>query len=81
MLYSYLKRNICLSLLCVPSLLAQAVSGSIAGTVIDASGGIIPGAGVTVREVSRGLSAKAVTNESGNYMLAQLPPGLYQVHR
>ncbi|RPJ62075.1 MAG: carboxypeptidase regulatory-like domain-containing protein, partial [Acidobacteria bacterium] len=59
--------------------LAQAVYGSISGTVKDASGGVIPGATVTVTDVQRGTLASVVTNDSGLYVKDRLLPGVYSV--
>jgi Carboxypeptidase regulatory-like domain/TonB dependent receptor-like, beta-barrel len=61
------------------SLLAQATSGTIIGTVLDSSGAGVPGAEVTVEDVGRNTNQKTTTNESGNYTVAQLTPGQYRV--
>src|SRR5512147_2266819 len=59
--------------------MAQAVYGSISGTVTDASGGVVPGATVTITDVQRGTSVDIVTNDSGNYVKDRLLPGVYSV--
>ena len=54
--------------------------GTIAGTVKDASGAVLPG--VTVEVSSPALIEKsrtAVTNESGQYTIVSLPPGNYTI--
>lgn len=58
---------------------AQAVSGSILGTVTDATGAIVPSAKVTILEVNTNQSRSINTNESGNYSFANVPPGRYSV--
>jgi hypothetical protein len=58
---------------------AQAVYGSIAGTVIDPSGGALPGVTVTVTSVERKTSDTVVTNETGRYVKERLLPGTYEV--
>ncbi len=58
---------------------AQAVYGSINGTVTDASGAAIPGATVTVTDENKGTSVTAKTNESGNYTVEHMIPDLYTV--
>ncbi len=58
---------------------AQAVYGSIAGIVSDSSGGIVPGATVTITSVGRQTSDTVVTNESGRYVKERLLPGVYEV--
>ena len=66
-------------LLLTPALaFAQAGGASIAGTVKDASGGVLPG--VTVEASSVALTEKtrtAVTDGSGQYRIIDLPPGTY----
>ena len=47
---------------------AQAVYGSIAGTVADPSGALLPGVSVTVTSVERKTSDTLVTNETGHYV-------------
>src|SRR5258705_1205024 len=60
---------------------AQGVAtGSIAGVVKDASGGVLPG--VTVEASSPALIEKsrtAVTDDQGAYQIVDLRPGLYAV--
>ncbi len=58
---------------------AQAVKGSLLGTVTDTSGAVIPGASVSITEVNTNLSRSAITNENGNYVLGQLDRGVYRV--
>ena len=63
----------------VPSAHAQAVYGSISGTVRDNTGAILPGATVTVTSVERSTTDTVVTNESGLYIKDRLLPGAYEV--
>ncbi len=58
---------------------AQAVSGNIDGTVVDASGASIPGTTVTITDSDRGTVYKAITNGEGNYSQNHLLAGHYQV--
>ena len=58
---------------------AQAVYGSISGTVSDPQGAKISGATVTVTDLSKNISRSVTTNESGNYEARSLVPGKYQV--
>jgi hypothetical protein len=58
---------------------AQAVYGSIGGTVTDATGAVVPGATVTVTSAERKTSDTVVTNESGMYIKERLVPGTYEV--
>ena len=65
-------------LLCLPAF-AQFNLGSIAGTVTDASGGVIAGANVTVTDVERGVSRTLTTDSAGEYSATSLTPGSYSV--
>jgi hypothetical protein len=58
---------------------AQAVYGSIAGTVFDASGAPIPHAMVTVTSTERATTSSVTTNDSGNYAQTHLIIGHYSV--
>ena len=54
---------------------AQAVSGTILGTVKDASGAVVPGATVTLVNAGTGFSRTVVTDASGEYTAPSLPTG------
>src|SRR3982751_774536 len=58
---------------------SQSVRGTILGTVTDASGAVISGAHVTVQQTATGSTRSEVTNEAGEYSIAQLPVGPYLV--
>jgi hypothetical protein len=69
-----------MSLLIVSGAYAQGQTGSIAGTVRDASGAVLPG--VTVEAASPALIEKTrtvVTDGQGQYKIIDLRPGLYAV--
>src|SRR5439155_19912804 len=51
----------------------------ITGTITDPTGACIPEATVTVREVSGGRTRAARSNTAGEFSLAGLPPGEYEV--
>ncbi|PYT33135.1 MAG: hypothetical protein DMG58_08475 [Acidobacteria bacterium] len=58
---------------------AQAVYGSIAGTVYDSSGAGVPKAAVTITDLKKSISYTTTTNESGNYTQSHLIIGQYRV--
>jgi hypothetical protein len=58
---------------------AQAVYGSIGGTVKDSSGGVLPGATITITSLSRKTTDTVVSNESGLFVKERLLPGEYSV--
>jgi outer membrane receptor protein involved in Fe transport len=65
--------------LSVSAVLAQTETGRIAGVVTDATGGILPGATVTAQSTGTGAMRTIVTDESGQFVFANLPPGPYDV--
>ena len=69
---------LCCALLCV-SAPAQVLTGTIAGIVTDPTGGVIPGANVTATDTETGTEHQAVTDQSGNFSLTNLPNSTYKV--
>ena len=61
------------------SVIGQAVSGNIIGTVTDASGAAIGNAPVTITDLDRGATYKTTANDSGNYEQTHLLAGHYKV--
>ncbi len=71
-----------LGLLCglwTPTVSAQAVYGSIIGTVTDPSGAAVANAKVTVTSKTKSTSVETATNDSGNYSVTHLIPDVYSV--
>ena len=58
---------------------AQAVYGSLSGSVADNSGGALPGVTVAITSLERNIVDTVVTNESGIYAKDRLLPGTYEV--
>jgi Carboxypeptidase regulatory-like domain len=58
---------------------AQTTSGRISGTVLDASGGTLPGVAVTIAENRTGLTRGTTSDPQGAYRFVSLPPGNYTV--
>lgn len=57
----------------------QAPSGRLSGTVVDATGAVIPGAEVVVKEVTTNLEYRMTTNADGYFLVPSLPIGTYTV--
>ncbi len=82
-----LKQGLCLllALACVSFVLStipcwgQVTTGTIAGTVTDASGAVVPGAAVTATNASTGVASSTTTNSSGRYDFLSLPAGTYNL--
>src|SRR5689334_18454096 len=58
---------------------AQTFRGTILGTVTDPSGALVTGARVTVKNTNTGLERTTTTDDSGNYTVAELPIGPYEL--
>ena len=58
---------------------SQDARGQIVGRVTDPSGAVVPAAEVRAINSATGVAAATKTNESGNYALPYLVPGIYTV--
>jgi Carboxypeptidase regulatory-like domain/TonB dependent receptor len=70
---------VCSLTIITASAVAQAVYGSILGTITDPSGAAVAGAKVTVTSVSKGITVSTTTNADGNYSVTHLIPDVYNV--
>ena len=55
------------------------VSGGVQGVVIDESGGVVPGAAVTVEQPEKGFRRGAATDSRGRFLIQGLPSDHYTV--
>ena len=67
------------TLITPPPTLAQVISGDLIGRVTDASGAVVPNAGVTCTNLATGVRGSTVANVSGEYRFSNLEPGAYRV--
>lgn len=58
---------------------AQVTTATLIGTISDPSGGQIPNAQVTARNVETGLTRTVVSSEEGNFRIEFLPVGKYSI--
>jgi hypothetical protein len=64
----------------IPRLLAaQAVTGTVLGTITDSTGAAVPGATVTLTNLGTGLTRTLVTDAVGEYTAPSLPTGKYRL--
>src|ERR1051326_5967691 len=63
----------------VPPVLAQTIDGNLVGTVVDASGAIVPNAMVEVTNTATGIKTTGKTGPDGLYRFNNLPVGTYDV--
>jgi len=66
-------------LLLAPAAWAQDATGTIAGSITDASGALVAGAKVTVTNIDTKTTKQAVSNNQGFYQVLLLPIGHYEV--
>ena len=75
-----MKRLIWLALLIgYCSVLWGQSTAQLSGTVKDQSGAVLPGVEVTATQTATGSKRSVVTNETGSYVLTNLPVGPYQL--
>ena len=84
MRFNFMKQNLILTLLgaflvSTCGLVWGAVTGSVSGTVQDATGAVIQGATVTVTNTAQGIQRKAATDIKGSYTFPSLPVGTYDI--
>jgi outer membrane receptor protein involved in Fe transport len=58
---------------------AQAVYGTIFGSVVDNTGAAIPGATITITDTNKGTTVNATANEAGEFTVGHLIPDTYNV--
>ena len=57
----------------------QGATAQISGTVKDQSGAVLPGAEITATQIDTGTARMMVSDETGSYVLANLPVGPYKL--
>ena len=79
---SWAKAIVCLlavaAFLAVPAS-AQLTVGSVTGTVVDATGAVIPGATVTLTNEATGVTREQETSGTGTFMFDRVRPGAYSL--
>ncbi len=59
--------------------LAQQETATIAGTVRDATGAVVPGAAVTVTNIRTNIATRTQSGDDGGYVIPSLRPGEYSI--
>ena len=57
----------------------QQTAGSVSGTIRDASGGVLPGVGVTLADTATGVRYWNTTDGAGRFAFADLSPSRYEL--
>src|SRR6266540_505852 len=60
-------------------MIGQAITGSILGTVTDASGALVRSVKITIKNIDTGLELSTTSNNDGDYTFPTVPPGTYEV--
>ena len=68
----------CLSFLALAAF-AQTDRGTITGTISDPAGAVVPNAPIEAKNVATGAVYQTVSSGTGNYSIAQLPVGNYEL--
>jgi len=71
--------SVLLPLCLISAALAQRISGSIRGSVIDPSGAVVQRAQVSAQHTETGLVRSVATNKDGVYLIVELPVGHYLI--
>jgi hypothetical protein len=58
--------------------IAQITAATIAGTIKDETGGVLPGVDVVIKNLDTGLTRSVVTDSNGYYTVPGLAPGKYE---
>src|SRR5919198_5815866 len=69
----------CLLVLLARPAAAQFDTGSVVGTVRDPSGGVVPGATVTLTNTATGVSVTKSTSADGSYEFFTVRDGIYVI--
>jgi hypothetical protein len=54
-------------------------TATLSGRVMDATGGVLPGVGVTARRPETGFERSTTSDQAGRYTMAALTPGVYEI--
>src|SRR5215472_12959245 len=74
-----LTRGLPLLLVCASAMFAQSDRGTITGTISDPAGAVVANAAIEARNTETGAVYPVASSATGNYTLAELPAGTYEV--
>src|SRR5437879_7056469 len=75
----YLRAALVISLFAATGYLWAQATAQISGTARDQSGAVLPGVEIRATQAETGITRAAVTNETGSYVLPNLPIGPYKL--
>ena len=73
--------QVCLVLVLIAAVpvCGQGFRSAVNGVVLDNTGGVIPGASITVLNTGTGIATETVSGDTGIYRVGRLQPGNYQI--
>jgi outer membrane receptor protein involved in Fe transport len=75
---TFIVLALCVIVIATSPLLAQSTA-TLRGTVTDQSGAVVPNAKVTARNQGTGIVRTTLSDSTGNYQIAALPAGTYDI--
>ena len=78
-IYRNVLVTVCLAGAMSSTVWAQSGDGIIFGTVTDPSGAVVSTAQITATNAATGISEKVTTDQSGNYVIPDLPATTYNI--
>jgi len=60
-------------------LLGQAYFGTVSGELTDATGAVVQGANAVLKDLQKGFTFAAISDENGRYLFRSIPPGMYSL--
>src|SRR5262245_53095345 len=72
-------RTVILLFVSASALWGQTTNATLRGSITDQSGALLPGVTVSVRNQGTGVERTTLSDETGNYQVAALPVGVYQI--
>ena len=74
---AWLFRITILAAILCTTLLGQADRGTVTGTITDATGAVVPGVPLTLRNAATNLTYSTPSSDNGSYTFLNLPVGIY----
>src|SRR6266566_1949116 len=65
--------------LLLPTAHAQVAGATLSGTVSDQSGGVLPQAAISIKNIATGITRASTTSTAGFYSVPNLLPGAYEI--
>jgi len=75
----YFSSLLIFALFTAPLAFAQSATTSLAGTVFDAAGAVVPGAKLELSNAATGFNRTVLTDGQGGYQFLQVPPSTYEL--